>query len=69
MMNGFERYNKKTRRAEFLEDGAGGAVTQAMRADRAGVPEGGQWASSGGSGADAADLLFAAVIQLVGPGR
>ena len=34
MVNGFERYTKKTRRALFLEaDGAGGAVAKAVRAD------------------------------------
>jgi hypothetical protein len=36
-------------------------------AGRTGVRQGGEWAASGGSGADAADLLFAAVVQPVRP--
>ena len=66
--SGFERYAKKTRRAEFSgADGAGGAVGGAMRADRAGVSEGGAGAAAGGGGADAADLFSATVVQLIGP--
>jgi hypothetical protein len=34
---------------------------------RTGVCKGGEWAASGGGGADAADLLFAAVVQPVRP--
>jgi hypothetical protein len=34
---------------------------------RTGVCQGGEWAASGGGGADAADLLFAAVVQPVRP--
>src|SRR5665213_2755350 len=49
-------------------DGAGGAVGGVVCADQAGISEGGQRAAAGGSGADAAGLLFAAVVQPVGPG-
>ena len=42
MTNGFERYSKKTRRAAVSGgDGAGGAVGGVVRADRAGVSQGG----------------------------
>src|ERR1022692_908936 len=49
-------------------DGAGGAVGGTVRPDRAGISEGRQRAAAGGSGADAAGLLFATVVQPVGPG-
>src|SRR6266849_1155337 len=52
----------------FGRDGAGSTVGRVVRADRAALSESGRRAASGGSGADAADLLFAAVVQLVGPG-
>src|ERR1035438_4507196 len=52
----------------FGRDGAGGALEQAMRADRALLPEGRQRAPASGGGADAAHLLFAAMVQPVGPG-
>src|ERR1019366_1140991 len=52
----------------FGRDGAGGALEQAMRADRALLPEGRQRAPASGCGADAAHLLFAAMFQPVGPG-
>src|ERR1035437_8623829 len=49
-------------------DRASGAVGRVVWADRAGVCQGGQRSASGGSGADAADLLFAAVVQPIRPG-
>src|ERR1039457_6150128 len=52
----------------FGRDGAGGALEQARRADRALLPEGRQRAPASGGGADAAHLLFAAMVQPVGPG-
>src|ERR1022692_2099408 len=52
----------------FGRDGAGGALGQAMRADRALLPDGGERTASGRCGADAAHLLFAAMVQPVGPG-
>src|ERR1019366_1681924 len=52
----------------FGRDGEGGALEQAMRADRALLPEGRQRAPASGCGADAAHLLFAAMVQPVGPG-
>src|SRR6266704_3064518 len=52
----------------FGRDGAGSTVGRVVRADRAALSESGGRAASGGSGTDAADLLFAAVVQLVGPG-
>src|ERR1017187_5385328 len=52
----------------FGREGAGGAREQARRAERALLPEGGQRAPARGGGADAADLLFAAMVQPVGPG-
>src|ERR1039458_1547922 len=68
MASGFERYTKKTRRTLFFGgDGASGAVGRVVRAGGTGVCQGGEWAASGGGGADAADLLFAAVVQSVRP--
>src|ERR1039457_6449805 len=52
----------------FGRDGAGGALEQARRTDRALLSEGRQRAPASGCGADAAHLLFAAMVQLVGPG-
>src|ERR1035438_9006017 len=49
-------------------DGAGGAVARVGRAIGAAVSQAWERADAGGSGADAADLLFAAVVQPVGPG-
>src|SRR5450432_1084299 len=49
-------------------DGAGGAVGGVVCADRAGVSKSRARATAGGRGADAADVLFAAVVQPVGPG-
>src|SRR2546428_10485483 len=69
MMTGFEQYTRKTRRAIFLEvDGAGGAVGRVVRAGRAALSPAWEGAAAGGSRAHAADLLFAAVVQPVGPG-
>ncbi len=67
---------KKTRRAVgFLARGDGtNAVlvivpwAELRAPDRALLPKGRQRATSGGCGADAAHLLFAAVVQPVGPG-
>jgi len=49
-------------------DGAGGAVGRVVRVDRALLPKARQWVAPGGSGADAAHLLVAAVVQLSDPG-
>ena len=69
MANGFERYAKKTRRAEFLEEMELVVPwAELVRVGGAALSQGRQWAASSGRGADAADLLFAAVVQLVGPG-
>src|SRR3989442_15843240 len=69
MMTGLEQYTRKTRRAIFLEvDGAGGAVGRVVRAGGAALSPAWEGAAAGGSGAHAADLLFAAVVQPVGPG-
>src|SRR5215472_17314 len=69
MMTGFERYTKKTRRANvFGRDGAGGAVGEVVRLDRAPLSQSGQRASAQRTGEDAADLFSAAVVQLGGPG-
>src|SRR6202142_4025304 len=48
-------------------DGAGGAVGGVVRTDRASVSKGGERAATGGSGANAADLFFTAVVQPIGP--
>ena len=69
MMTGFERYTQEDQACIVSgRDGAGGAVAQVVRADRAALSESRQRAAAGGSGADAADLFFAAVVQPVGPG-
>ena len=69
MMNGFERYTKKTRRALFLDEmeqvvpwGKLCGLIEPL------LPQGRQRAPAGGGGADAAHLLFAAMVQPVGPG-
>jgi len=48
MMNGFERYTKKTRRALFLEEMEQVCRGQAMWADRALLPQGRQRTPAGG---------------------
>src|SRR5438094_5540240 len=80
MMTGFEQYTRKTRRAIFLEEeedaardvsrgnGAGGAVARVVCAGDAALSPAWEGAAAGGSRAHAADLLFAAVVQPVGPG-
>ena len=75
MMNGFERYSKKTRRTLFLEEMEQVVPWAELCAliepvyPKAGLPvAGGQRAAAGGGGADAADLFFAAVVQSIGPG-
>src|SRR5712664_3074619 len=68
MASGFERYGKKTRRTLFLEE-----MEQVVPwvgivwADRTGVCQCGQRAAAGGSGTNAADLFFAAMVQPVRP--
>src|SRR2546422_10082899 len=49
-------------------DGAGGAVGRVVRAGGAALSQAWEGAAAGGSRAHAADLLFAAVVQPVGPG-
>ena len=65
MTNGFERYGKKTRRAEFLEEMEQVVPEEAMRTDRAALSEDRQRAATSGSGTDAAHVLPAAVVQPV----
>src|SRR5713226_5296915 len=64
--SGFERYSKKTRRAMFLEEMEQVVPWAELRALIEPV-----YAKAGNGrppvGADAADLLFAAVVQPVGP--
>jgi hypothetical protein len=65
MMNGFERYSKKTRWALFLEEMEQvvpwaelcALIERCIR----------RRAAPGGGGAGAADLFFAAMVQPVGP--
>src|SRR5438094_5515736 len=59
MMTGFEQYTRKARRAIFLEEMCALVAPHYPKPGRA---------AAGGSGAHAADLLFAAVVQPVGPG-
>ncbi len=69
MQSGFERYTKKTRRAAFLEEMEQVVPWAELCALIEPVyPQAGERAAAGGGGADAADLFFAAVVQLVGPG-
>src|SRR5256884_7609717 len=49
-------------------DGAGGAVGRVVRAGGAALSQAWEGAAAGGSRAHTADLLFAAVVQPVGPG-
>src|SRR5271163_386664 len=49
-------------------DGAGGAMGQVVRVDRAALSEAGQRKTAERVGTDAADLFSAAVVQPVGPG-
>src|SRR2546426_12833534 len=49
-------------------DGAGGAVARVVRAGGAALSQAWERTATGGSRAHAADLLFAAVVQPVGPG-
>src|SRR5438093_12054 len=69
MMTGFEQYTSKTPASHISGgDGAGGAVGRVVRAGGAALSPAWEGAAAGGSGAHAADLLFAAVVQPVGPG-
>ena len=68
MMTGFEQYTRKTRRDISRGNGAGGAVGRVVRAGGAALSQAWEGAAAGGSRAHAADLLFAAVVQPVGPG-
>src|SRR5438132_6438282 len=68
MMTGFEQYTRKTRRAIFLEEMEQVVPWRVVRAGRAALFQAWEGAAAGGSRAHAADLLFAAVVQPVGPG-
>jgi len=69
MMTGFERYTKEDAASDIPgRNGASGAVARVVRADRAALSQTREWAPASGSGTDAADLFFAAVVQPVGPG-
>src|SRR2546425_11291767 len=69
MMTGFEQYTSKTPASHISGgDGAGGAVGRVVRAGGAVLSPAWEGAAAGGSRAHAADLLFAAVVQPVGPG-
>src|SRR6266480_1089804 len=69
MMTGFEQYTSKTPASHISGgDGAGGAVGRVVRAGGAALSPAWEGAAAGGSRAHAADLLFAAVVQPVGPG-
>src|SRR5438477_8944086 len=69
MMTGFEQYTRKTRRAIFLEEMEQVVPWGELCALVAPhYPQPGKGAAAGGSRAHAADLLFAAVVQPVGPG-
>src|SRR5438034_10148181 len=69
MMTGFEQYTSKTPASHISGgDGAGGAVGRVVRAGGAALSPAWEGAAAGGSTAHAADLLFAAVVQPVGPG-
>jgi len=66
MMTGFEQYTRKTRRAIFLE------LEQVvpwreMCAGGAALSQSGERSAAGRNRANAADLLFAAVVQPLGP--
>jgi len=68
MMTGFEQYTRKTRRAIFLEEMEQVVPWRKLCAlVEPHYPKPGKGAAAGGSGAHAADLLFAAVVQPVGP--
>src|SRR5437879_13203651 len=69
MMTGFEQYSKEDAASDISGgDGAGGAVVRVVRAGGAALSQVWERAATGGSRAHAADLLFAAVVQPVGPG-
>ena len=69
MMTGFEQYTRKTPASHISGgDGAGGAVGRVVRAGGAALSPAWEGAAAGGSRAHAANLLFAAVVQPVGPG-
>src|SRR6185437_9240504 len=67
--DGIRALHKEDATGEVLgRDGAGGAVGEVVRPDRAALSHGGQRATAERTGADAADLFPAAVVQPVGPG-
>src|SRR5205809_3107532 len=69
MMTGFEQYTSKTPASHISGgDGAGGAVARVVRAGGAALSPAWECAAAGGSGTNAAALLFAAVVQPVGHG-
>jgi len=61
-MNGFEQYTKKTRRQVFLEEMEQVVPWRELCALIEPIIQAGEWAPTGGSGADAADLFSAAVV-------
>ena len=69
MTTGFERYTKKTRRMQFLEEMEQVVPWRELTAlIEPHYPKAGQWASASGCGAHATDLLSATVVQPLGPG-
>ncbi len=69
MMTGFEQYRKKTRRAVILEEMEQVVPWREWCAGRAAFPKPGSGRPPVGGGANVAVLLFAAMVQPVGPGR
>ena len=67
LANGFERCMKKTRRPLFLEEMEQVVPWAECVGGRAAICHSGEGAASGGGGADAADLFFAAVVPPVRP--
>jgi hypothetical protein len=65
MASGFEGFGKKTRHTLSPEEVGPGALVGTVRADRTGTCQGGKRAAAGGSGANAAELPVAALIQPV----
>ena len=69
MANGFERYKEDAAGCVSGRNGAGGSVERVVFAGGTVLSEGRQRTPSGGHRAHATDLLFAAVVQSVGPLR
>src|SRR5256884_7696045 len=68
MMTGLDQYTRKTRRAIFLDEMEQVVPWGELCAGGAALSQAWEGAAAGGSRAHAADLLFAAVVQPVGPG-